>query len=128
MIETNKSGVYNATGHPQKMSTLVNTCRQVSQSNATFTWVDEQFILENEVAPWSELPLWLPMSTGEFAGFAHINIQKAVNNGLTFRSLSQTIADTQAWLSKRETTYQWRAGLTQERENQLLQLWHEKST
>ena len=45
--------------------------------------------------PWTELPLWLPGT--DYAGMARADISRAVDAGLRFRPLEETILDTLAW-------------------------------
>jgi 2'-hydroxyisoflavone reductase len=76
MIEREEVGTYNATG-PDRLLTMadfLDGCRAASASDARFTWVSEQFLAEQGVAPWSELPLWLPASTGTHAYFSRTDI------------------------------------------------------
>jgi hypothetical protein len=49
------------------------------------------------VAPWTELPIWLP-PTGEYAGLHDGGVSAAFAAGLTCRPVSETVADTWAWL------------------------------
>ena len=49
---------------------------------------------------------------------------RALDAGLTFRPVDETISDTLAWLATRPVDHTWRAGLSAEREAELLQLWH----
>jgi 2'-hydroxyisoflavone reductase len=127
MSEARKAGVYNATG-PAGVLTLgevLETSKQVSDSDASFTWVTEQFLLAEEVGPWMELPLWIPSSDPDAAGFHAFDCRKAIADGLTFRPLADTIRDTLAWVSTRAADWQWRAGLAREKETALLQKWHQ---
>lgn len=114
--ERQLTGAYNATGPaaPLPMKTLLHTCREVSGSDAVFTWVDEAFILENEIAPWTELPLWVPGDDG--AAFGGVDCRKAQANGLIYRPLAETIRDTLVWLRTRPADYAWRNGLPAEKE------------
>src|SRR5207237_701266 len=64
-------------------------------SDASLVWTDEQRILDADVQPWTELPLWLPGS--EYAGMARADISRALAAGLVFRPLEETVADTLAW-------------------------------
>ncbi len=122
MIESGKTGVYNATGprFPLSMADILYTCKRVSGSDAHFTWVDDEFLMEQRVGAFVEMPLWVPPSA---AGLMSVNIDKALANGLVFRSLSQTCQDTLEWQAQRPPEYAWRGGLTPEREAQLLGLW-----
>ena len=64
MVEAGATGVFNAKG-PDYALTLgeaLDACKAASDSDARFVWVDEEFLLEQGVGPWMELPLWLPAS------------------------------------------------------------------
>ena len=123
MVETGQTGIYNATGpqYPLTMGDLLETCRQVSGSGARLTWLSEEFLLANGVQPWTELPLWLPESDPSTAGMNQVDIRKALNAGLSFRPLEDTIRTTLAWANSRPADHEWRAGLSRARETELLQ-------
>jgi 2'-hydroxyisoflavone reductase len=127
MMEAGKTGVYNATGpdYPLTMGRLLEECRNVGGSGARITWADEQFLLDSQVAPWTELPLWVPASEG--AGFNAVNCGKAIADELTFRPLADTIRDTLAWDAARPADMPLRAGLTPEREAEVLQAWRHRT-
>lgn len=122
MIEDERTGVYNATGlrEPATMDQVMKTSQLVSGSDARIHWVNESFLLENKVEPWSDLPLYLPESDPAYAGADQVSIQKALEAGLTFRSLEETIRSTLAWANSRPADHAWRAGLNAEREAELL--------
>ncbi|GAB4581007.1 MAG: SDR family oxidoreductase [Anaerolineales bacterium] len=126
MAEGRKTGVYNATGPAQPLTfgEMLDVCREVSGSDAHFTWVTEQFLADEKVAAWIEMPLWIPESEPDFAGFSAISCAKAISDGLTFRPLHETVRDTLAWATTRPADYTWRAGLKPEREGDLLAKWH----
>jgi 2'-hydroxyisoflavone reductase len=123
LVEQDVVGIFNATGPAEPLSfrSLLETCQQVSQSQASFTWMEPEFLLNNGVAPWSEIPLWLPGE--ENAGADQVSIQRALAQGLTFRPIETTVRDTLAWESTRPTGHTWRAGLAPEKEAELLQAW-----
>lgn len=121
LIEQNNSGVFNATSQPLTLDSLFETCKKVSGSDANFKWASLDFMNQNNVAPWSDMPAWVP-DTSEDAGFSRIDISKAIHAGLVFRSLDETVKDTLAWASQFPKEHVWKAGLTAERENELLEL------
>lgn len=121
LIEQNVSGVFNAAGLPITLNTLFETCKRVSKSDASFKWAPTDFLEKNNVKPWSDMPAWLP-DTGENAGSAHVDISKALNAGLKFTDLAETVADTLKWEFERPEDHQWKAGLNPEREKKLLEL------
>ncbi|MBN2550253.1 MAG: NAD-dependent epimerase/dehydratase family protein [Anaerolineales bacterium] len=128
LIEQGATGIYNADGLPENVSLgeLLETCQEVSGSVSRFTWVDEAFLLENQVGPWMEMPLWIPESDPQAGGFFAISVAKAAASGLRYRPLRQTIADTLSWARTRPVDYKWRAGMSAAREAELLHLWEKR--
>jgi 2'-hydroxyisoflavone reductase len=123
LIEENASGIYNATGpdHELFMGEMLDACKRVSGSVATFHWASTEFLKEHEVQPWSDLPVWLP-DTEEEAGFSRIDVSKAIRAGLKFRRLEDTIRDTIAWADTWPADHEWHAGLNPDKEKVLLTL------
>lgn len=128
MLEKQQAGVYNATGlvPPVSMGELLEACRMVSGSDSRITWVPESFLLEQQVEPWMQVPLWVPESLPEYEGFFDVSVDRAVRAGLTFRPVEETVRATLKWLATRPAGYDWRAGLTREREAELLSLYHDR--
>lgn len=124
MAENDAAGVYNATGPATwlMLGQMLETCKTVAQSDANFVWASEEFLSENEVAPWSELPVWLP----DEAGWSQVKIDRALAAGLTFRPLADTVHDTLAWAQSEKSSEPPRAGMSREREAELLRLWRER--
>lgn len=122
LVEGGVTGIFNADGLPEatSMSALLEVCRQASGSDARFTWAADEFLEENHVGPWVELPLWIPRSDPDSAGFYAVSVQKALDAGLTFRPLPTIVADTLAYARSRPSDYPWRAGLEAAKEQALL--------
>ena len=118
------TGPYNVTGPetPLSIGAILERCRDVTGSDAAFTWVSEAFLTRHEVQPFTELPLWLPQ---ESQGILRVSIDKALSNGLAFRPLEETVRDTLEWASSRASDYAMRNGLSPEKERALLAAWHE---
>lgn len=131
--ERGGAGVFNATGpeQPIAMRDVLGECRRASGADARFVEVAESFLLEREVEPFSELPLWLALPhEPEFAGFFRADVGRAVAAGLTFRPLSDTVGEALAWEEERagapDKDYGPSAlasGLEPEREAELLNAW-----
>ena len=119
------SGTFNATGlaRPVPMATLLETCREVSGSDARLEWIDEPFLEAMKVAPWKDMPVWLPESDPEAAGSMEVPIERALATGLSFRPLAATIADTLAYSRGFGAAHEWKAGLDAARERELLARW-----
>jgi 2'-hydroxyisoflavone reductase len=117
LSERRASGTYNATHPGLSWGELLETCREVAASDATFTWVPDELLAEHDVGEWMELPLWI--RDPEAAGMLDSDVSRALAAGLTFRPLTETVRDT---LELAQTTAD--AGLTPEREAELLAAAH----
>lgn len=124
MVEAGSAGVYNATG-PRDLLTMgafLDSCRDAVASDASLTWVGDDFLLEKDVEPFTTMPLWILGDEG--LAYGTVDRSAAVREGLSFRPLQQTIWDTLTWANTRPDEYEWRAGLSPQREKELLLEWH----
>ncbi len=98
-LEQGNAGIYNATGptEPTTIGALLEACKTVTGSDATFRWAPTELLAKQEVAPWMELTVWVPTDDAEFGGMSQVNIAKAIGTGLQTRAPAETIADTLAW-------------------------------
>lgn len=121
LIEQEASGIYNATGPDAEltMGEMLNACRRVTGTVCNFHWASAEFLEEHGVQPWSDMPVWVP-DTEENTGFSRIDVSKALDAGLEFRPLVDTIRDTIAWAEMRPDDHKWRAGLDPQKEQELL--------
>ena len=130
MVEKKLTGIYNANGLPGRvtMQDVLEKSKGVSGSDATFTWVEEKFLLEEKVAAWSEMPFWLPEEAApHLKGFMFVSTDKADADGLTFRSLSETIRDILTWHQAHQADAKLKAGIDRDRERDLLQSFHARN-
>ena len=129
MAEQGTVGPFNATGPKEKrgMGWMLDGIKQATKSNATFTWADADFLAEQKVRAWADMPVWVP-PRGEELGFSTISTKKALAKGLTFRPLEDTTQATLEWFHQQPTDRQakLRAGITAEREKEVLAAWHAK--
>jgi len=129
MVENGATGKYNATGPAKKLGVgeMLETIKTAEKAKADFTWVKADFLEAQKVSPWSDMPVWIP-PVGEEGGLSQISIQRGLDKGLTFRPLADTARDTLAWFKSQpaERQAKLRAGLTPEREKEVLAEWHKK--
>ena len=128
MAEQKAAGIYNANRAPEEltMQSVLEECKLASDSDAIFTWASEDFLLQENVSAWSDMPLWLPEEAApHLKGFMFINCDKAIASGLRFRPLSETIRDTLAWYQTTDLNQQLKAGIVSDKEQALLRKWHE---
>jgi 2'-hydroxyisoflavone reductase len=121
MLERGEGGVFNVTGRRMAMGDILAACKQVSHSDARFVRVSEAFIEQEDIGGWQHLPLWLPPSAKEYAGFWACKIDKALAAGLSLRPISDTIRAILDWDAARVDGL--KAGLSREREQELIAKW-----
>lgn len=116
LVERGESGVFNATHPGLPWSELVKACLRLGGADAEPVWVDSGFLADHGVGEWMELPLWL--SDPDSLGMMQADVSRALDAGLTFRPLDDTVRGT---LELAETTEA--AGLKPERERELIAAW-----
>jgi 2'-hydroxyisoflavone reductase len=129
MVENGETGIYNATGPVKQLGIgdMLETVKSALSSSAKFTWVNADFLEAQKVAPWSDMPVWIP-PRGEEAGGNQISNKRALDKGLTFRPLAETARDTLAWFKTlpQDRQSHLKAGLAPEREAEVLAAWHKQ--
>jgi 2'-hydroxyisoflavone reductase len=116
LCERRAGGELNAVNEGVSWGELLEACRDVSGSDATFVWVDGKFLVDQGIEQWMGLPLWIEDESDK--GLHRADISRAEATGLTHRPLADTITAT---LELAETTDS--AGLSPEREAALLAAW-----
>ncbi len=109
-VERRVTGVYNATNEGVTWRELL--------AGADVTWVSSEHLAEHGVREWMELPLWI--ADPAWAGMHGTAISRAVNAGLRFRPVAETLA------GAAEAPAVDGVGLTPEREAELLAAWRER--
>src|SRR2546430_3104452 len=102
---------------------MLDEIKDALHSSAAFTWLPAEFLQQQKVEAWSDMPVW----AGDELGMARTNISRALAKGLTFRPLGDTARDTLAWFKtqKPERQAKMRAGLIPEREAEVLVALHQ---
>lgn len=126
LAEKRTYGVFNAVG-PEKllpMDTMLRESEKVVGGTPTYTHVTPEFLQAQKVG--EELPIWVSAKTGPYAGYGQVSNARAVAAGLTYRPLQTTVRDLMAWFHSlpAERQAKLRAGITREREAELLKAWH----
>src|SRR5438094_4903037 len=126
MVENRETGIFNATGpaKPIGVGGMLNGIKDAEKSNATFTFVPYDFLKQQKVEAWSDMPVW----AGDELGLSRTKIYRALSKGLTFRPLADTARDTLAWFKalRQDRQSKMRAGITAEREREVLEAWKKK--
>lgn len=124
LAETGTTGRFNATGPEARLSMaeMLYGIRAITSTPGTLAWVPLAFLQERQVRPWSHMPAWIPDDPISF-----VSVERAVAAGLTFRPLAETALDTLRYHQSRseEERNNMQAGLSAEREKEVLAAWHE---
>ncbi len=135
-VENNVTGTYNLVSNVNdfKFGELTDACiasaskraKPADQPRAVF--LPTEFLEEQKVEPWSEMPVWLP-AQGDEAAFAGTSNKAALAKGLTLTPLRKTVDDTMAWHLARpaEEREKLRAGIATDKEAQVLAAWKAKA-
>ncbi len=90
-------------------------------------WVTADFLAQQGIGAWTELPFWLPPD--EAAPHYSADTSRAAAAGLFCRPVADTVADTWAWMQAggvaRPKAGRPPAGLAPEKERAALAAWHE---
>ncbi|MBC7988796.1 MAG: NAD-dependent epimerase/dehydratase family protein [Luteimonas sp.] len=125
LAEASTLGTFNAVGpeKPLTMDAMLRGCQAVTGGNATYTHVTPEFLEEHKV---EELPIWVPSKSNPYAGYGQVSNARAIAAGLTYRPLATTVTELMVWFrslpAERQATL--KAGITREREAELLKAWH----
>lgn len=126
LAEGGITGAYNGVGIGSRLSMaeMLYGVRSVTNSEVSFTWVPTPFLREQNVQPYSDMPIWIPNDP-----LSSVDNSRAVAAGLTFRPLATTAADTLAWrkaeIARGKEGLQF--GITPAREAAALAAWHSKN-
>jgi 2'-hydroxyisoflavone reductase len=93
------------------------------------TWLPAEFLEEQKVEPWGEMPVWLP-AKGDEAAFAGTSNRAALAQGLKISPLKRTVDDTLAWHLTRpeEERTKLKAGIAADKEATVLAAWKAKQS
>lgn len=97
--ETRVGGIFNTVsraGHTT-MGGLLDAAVRATGSAAELVWLTPEQIATAEIAPWSELPIWVPPD-GPLAGLHNCDVTAAIEAGLRCRPVVETVNDTWTWL------------------------------
>ncbi len=123
LIENDETGIYNAATKPFEMTfgKMLDEIKTATAGNAEFTLVSKEFLQENKVSPWADMPLYLP---DEIKNMLTANVDKALTKNLTYRPFQETVHDILNW--RKTKNEELKAGISEEREKELLEKWHKQ--
>jgi 2'-hydroxyisoflavone reductase len=87
-------GTFNATSPAMPALGAFEAIREGAGGDAELVWVDGDWLLEQGVGEWMELPLWAPGAEGLMA----VDVRRALDAGLEIRPVADTARDTWEWV------------------------------
>jgi len=143
------TGAFNAVGQPGgTMGSIIDACMAATGGKAKPVWACAEFLEQQRVSPWSDMPVWVPRADKGEGSIAEMKFDKAFKAGLRFRPVKATVEDTLKWwpdeIRRRERVgkelveqakkdgkpepklplaEQIRAGITSDRETAVLEAW-----
>lgn len=124
LIEDRATGPFNAVGFDGRISVaeFLHTGKGTLNHRCSFTWVSDEFLEQHGVSSWGEMGCWTPKAKN-----GHASNARAVAAGAAFRPIAETLRDTAAWVQNGRGDRKWQAGMTAEREAELLAKWRAKA-
>lgn len=116
------TGVVNTVGPamPATLRTLFDACAAAAGAvPSRLVPIDAATLEELGVEPWSDLPVWAGVDD-DTEGLTHVATSHAVALGLHHRPTEETVADTLRWAQTERGDAPLKAGLTPEREAEVL--------
>ena len=128
-VEDGLVGAYNTLPEdPYPMARLIADCESVTGQAVTTTWVSPEFVRDNRIDANDRLPIW-ESPLGEYRAVPLTSGRRAAQDGLVTRPPIETLRDTFAWWESLPDGRRnpMRAGLSADREAELLRQWHEQA-
>jgi 2'-hydroxyisoflavone reductase len=130
LCEARTFGTYMGVGplNGRSMAEVLYGIASVVKTPLSWTWVPTEFLTQQRIRAYSDMPVWRPASPG-YEGFARFDLTREVAAGLTFRTLADTAQATLDFHFSRPPERQQRlsSGITAEREAEVLRAWHARA-
>jgi 2'-hydroxyisoflavone reductase len=126
---TGLAGAYDGMGAPMPRGVfLTSMATALAPAGTTLTWVGQEFLVEQDVRPWSgerALPLWLPLP--EYGGFLDRDVTDSLAAGLLTRPIAETARRTLEWMTADPSAVK-AGGLAADEEANVLREWHARGS
>lgn len=124
-VEKNLTNEYNVVRQPMPIGEILNSCIDVTDKKSSLTWIPADFLAEHGLEAWRQLPMWAD-SGSPLTGSLTWSSTRAMADGLTIRSVDETVKDTVDWFKSlpEERQSKLRSGVEAEKEQEVLQAWH----
>lgn len=133
-VEHNNKGHFNLVGPASKMGykEMIAIAKETLKSSVKILWMDVEFLItEMKLEPFMQIPFWIPVESDPEPGFHQISNEKAIKAGLTYTDYWETVKISyDSFKEKRfilEEDYEVVFGISDKRENEIIERWKKKS-
>ena len=123
LLEQDRGGTFNAVSPAGQwtFADLVDVLVEAAIEPPEPVAIPDAALVAHNVEPWIGLPLWLPDTEPDAAGFMSVDGTRARGAGLVARDLADTVRDTAEWLAARSNAGAWQHVLSADTERKILQ-------
>lgn len=120
-LERRTAGVVNAVGPAERLTLreLLSACARESGVPSRMVPVGLPTLAEHGIGEWIDLPVWIAPD-GDSVGMRAVSTARGMALGMRYRPLARTVADTLRWARDERGDAPLKAGLTPEREAEVL--------
>jgi 2'-hydroxyisoflavone reductase len=125
-------GTFNLTGNPMSFRDFLAACNQVTQSDAEFIWIPQDFLERHDLQTDFKLglyagnfPHWRP--PGAKPGLYQISSEKAFRAGWQTRPFRETATDCLTYFRSLGDTLDWTDYLPADKEKQVIDAWQRRA-
>ena len=109
------------------MGEMLDGMKEGLESDATFTWVEEEFLNEQGALRYLTGIGSIYIRNEDYKGYNQYNVEKAIEAGLTFRPVGDTARDIVDWYNALPEAERPRGRLlSPEMEAEVLKAWHDR--
>lgn len=133
-LEKNLGGYFNLVGPASTMGykDLLIRAKKALKSDVKVLWMDPKFLVEEvKLEPFMEIPFWIPVAFDPEPGFYQISNKRAIDHGLVFTDYDKTVKTSYLSFEKKrfieEEGYDVVFGISEDRENDIIERWKEKT-
>ncbi len=125
--EQGHNGAFNIAHRTQSFEQYLSDVENVTQQQHQKVWIPANFLAEQDIEPYRDLPFWRP----QLKGFYHINVEKAHAAGLKNRPYTSMIKDQLVGYLRRNPANDYlfgaRGTISLQKEAQVIHAWRERN-
>ncbi|HDL01625.1 MAG TPA: NAD-dependent epimerase/dehydratase family protein [candidate division Zixibacteria bacterium] len=121
LTEKKQAGIYNAVGPNEKLTLadLLVRMKKHFNSDSKFIKVSKEFIDENEISV-TDFPMLFSFEDTAHYNFMEIELRPSISQGLTHRTVEDTIQASYTYIKSLPSDYEFKCGLSDKRHDELL--------